>query len=68
MVNGKPVAPRLMTLEVNLIGVFYSEPQSLPTLYARSNNSDFDVQHQPSTSACITSSATAPLVRGKQSS
>lgn len=68
MVNGKPVAPRLMTLEVNLIGVFYSEPQSLPILHARSNSSDFDDQHQLSTSACITSSATAPLVRGKQSS
>jgi NAD(P)-dependent dehydrogenase (short-subunit alcohol dehydrogenase family) len=31
VVNGKPVAPKLVTLEVNLIGVFYSEPQSLPT-------------------------------------
>lgn len=42
MVNGKPVAPKLATLEVNLIGVFYSEPQSLPTLCGRSNNSHFD--------------------------
>jgi len=25
VVNGKPVAPKLATLEVNLTGVFYSE-------------------------------------------
>jgi hypothetical protein len=41
MVNGKLVAPKLATLEVNLIGVFYSEQQSLSTSRARSSNSHF---------------------------
>ncbi len=31
IVDGKPVAPKLATLEVNLIGVFYSRLISLPT-------------------------------------
>jgi hypothetical protein len=42
VVNGKPVAPKLATLEVNLIGVFYSEQQSLSTSRARSSNSHLD--------------------------
>jgi len=31
-VDGKPVAPKLATLEVNLIGVFYSGQNLLPTI------------------------------------
>ena len=31
VVDGKPVAPKLATLEVNLIGVFYSQLHPLPS-------------------------------------
>jgi len=69
MVNGKLVAPKLATLEVNLIGVFYSEQKSLSTSRARSSNSHFTsvTAVQPSTLACIMLSATGPLSHGKPS-
>ena len=62
VVNGKPIAPKLLTLDVNLKGVFYSEWR-----ICRHRSCDPNDRPQPYTLGCTTSSVTALPTRGRRS-